>query len=124
MKKILLVDDDPDLLVVLRAALSRAGYEVACAADGEEALEKVRSELPDLIVLDLMMPKLDGYSVHRKLKEDPRTAGIPVVVLTAYGNLEEFVQVRKDLRIAAYLEKPVSMAKFMETLSKVLERPG
>ena len=83
--KILVVDDDVDVLSVLETVLVASGYTTVLSPDGEDALNKVSSEKPDLIILDLMLPKLDGHSVNIKLKEDPKTANIPVIIITAYG---------------------------------------
>jgi len=83
MTKILLVEDSKFLRLATERALARAGYDVATAADGEEALKKARENLPDLILLDLLLPKVTGTDVLKALKKDPGTARIPVVVLTA-----------------------------------------
>jgi len=82
-KKILVVDDEDDVLKVVQKRLGDAGYEVLTARDGQDGLEKARKESPDLIVLDLMLPKMDGYKVCAMLKHDSRYAKIPVVMLTA-----------------------------------------
>jgi CheY-like chemotaxis protein len=81
--KILVVDDDRIIIEVLGQSLSLAGYEVITAADGEQGLEYARKLDPDLILLDVMMPKLDGYSVCTQLKQDPATRLIPIIILTA-----------------------------------------
>jgi CheY-like chemotaxis protein len=82
-EKVLVVDDEEDLLELLRFNLSKEGYQVCCAASGGEALKSVRSELPDLILLDLMLPDIDGLGVARRLREDSDTRNIPIVMLTA-----------------------------------------
>jgi len=84
-EKILVVDDEEDILELLKFKLSKEGYQVMCAASGEEALRCVRSETPDLIVLDLMLPGMDGIEVARELKNDFHTKNIPIVMLTAKG---------------------------------------
>lgn len=85
MKKarILVVDDEPDVVEVLKQHLQREHYEVATAGDGEAALAEVRKKSPDLVILDLMLPGLDGLEVCRRLKSDPRTSTIPVIMVTA-----------------------------------------
>ena len=80
--KILVVEDDPDQLEAIRTNLKEAGFYVGTATDGIEALEKARSVSPDLIVLDVMMPKLDGFAVCVTLREDAATASIPILMLT------------------------------------------
>ena len=82
-QKILVVDDEPDAVELLEVNLKRAGYEVVSAHDGEEALTKARMTLPDLIILDLMLPEVDGMEVCKILRRDQKTAGIPIIMLTA-----------------------------------------
>jgi DNA-binding response OmpR family regulator len=80
---ILVADDDEDILALVSLRLRRLGYRVAEARDGEEALAEVARERPALVILDLMMPRVDGYGVIRRLRADPETASLPVVVLSA-----------------------------------------
>ncbi len=91
-KKILIVDDDPDLVHIFSLNLKRRGYQVATASDGEEGLAKVRSEKPDLIMVDIKMPKMDGYSFVRQLKQDEGSKKIPVIVLTAFEPMKDMFQ--------------------------------
>jgi CheY-like chemotaxis protein len=84
-QNILVVDDDDDFRVALCEVLASAGYPVEQAAGGEEALLKVGDELPGMILLDLKMPGIDGWGVMERLRADPRTAGIPILILSAYG---------------------------------------
>lgn len=81
--RILIVDDEGETIELLQPRLEVAGYEVVCALGGEEGLEKARQEKPDLVLLDVMMPKLNGYQVCRELKRDPKTKGMKIVMLTA-----------------------------------------
>jgi CheY-like chemotaxis protein len=89
MTKILVVEDSRFLRLAMERALSRAGYDVITAADGEDAVKKARANLPALILLDLLLPKLTGTDVLKALKKDPATAGIAVVVLTAMSQKNE-----------------------------------
>ncbi len=82
-KRILVVDDEPELVELIETRLKAAGYETLVAHDGQEALDKARQEKPDLIVLDLMLPKIDGYKVCRMLKFDEKYKKIPIIMLTA-----------------------------------------
>ncbi|MDQ7839994.1 MAG: response regulator [bacterium] len=126
--RILVVDDDPDITVVVRMVLEAAGYQVETAPDGEEGLERVRREVPDLIILDMLMPRLDGYGVVRALKEKPRWASIPIVIFTAVG--EEASRRRYELEtglamdVDDYVEKPVKPVELLHRVGKVLERRG
>jgi len=83
--KILIIEDEPDQILMMKMRLEANSYEVFQALDGEEGLEKARKIKPDLIILDLILPKIDGNEVCRRLKEDPLTNKIPVIIITAYG---------------------------------------
>jgi two-component system alkaline phosphatase synthesis response regulator PhoP len=85
-KRILVVDDEPDFCSIVQGQLEKEGYEVDLAYNGVEGLEKIRSNPPDAIVLDVMMPEMDGYEVCKELKADEATAGIPVILLTAVAS--------------------------------------
>jgi len=119
-RRILIVDDDPDVRFVLKTSLERQQFVTEEAADGIEALEKISASPPDAIVLDIMMPKLDGHSVLQRLKADHKFAGIPVVIVTAKGYFKEFLELRQDLSVAAYLEKPFPVSMLVEKLRGVL----
>ncbi|TIU59460.1 MAG: response regulator, partial [Mesorhizobium sp.] len=103
--RILAVDDTPENLEILRMRLEANGYEVATAADGEEGLAKARELTPDLILLDIMMPKLDGISVVRMLKHDQSLRSIPVVLVTAKADTRDLVE-GLDAGGDDYLTKP------------------
>ena len=119
-RKILIADDEKDIVIILKLALEKEGYAIISAYDGLEALEKVAAEKPDLILLDIMMPKMDGYSVNLKLKENPETAKIPVIVITGRGQLKELVQARQEITILAYLEKPFTVAMLLGKIREAL----
>jgi DNA-binding response OmpR family regulator len=84
-KRILFIEDEDDMVSLMRLRLEAAGYEFISAADGEEGVNKVYSEKPDLVLLDIILPKMDGYDVCRKLKADPGVRHIPVIVVSASG---------------------------------------
>jgi CheY-like chemotaxis protein len=102
--KILVVDDEKDVVELVSFLLEKDGYNVVTAANGREALEKVSEEHPDLILLDVMMPEMDGYTVQTKLQENPATKSIPIIILTAKGQLRDVFAMSSN--VAAYLEKP------------------
>jgi DNA-binding response OmpR family regulator len=104
-KRILAVDDEMVTARLMQYHLSRAGYEVTLAHDGVEALEKVQESRPDLIILDVMMPRLDGFEVIRQLKDNPDTEQIPVIMLTARSEAEDALQ-GYDSGAQWYLAKP------------------
>lgn len=120
MMKILAVDDDDAIRELLTVQLKKNRYEVLLAADGEEALQKAQ-EHPDLILLDVMLPKLDGFEVCRQLKANPQTAAIPIIMLTAKA--EEIDKVLGlELGADDYIAKPFSMRELMARIKAVLRR--
>ena len=104
-KKILVVDDEPNIVKMVESRLKANGYEVIIAYDGQEAVEKVKSNMPDLIVLDLLLPKIDGYKIFDILKQDEKYKNIPIVMLTARAGYED---IKRGLEIGAiaYVTKP------------------
>ena len=104
MTKVVVADDDRMLRKAAETTLRRQGYSVATASDGEEALQLIRSELPDIIVLDLIMPKLQGFDVLQILKQDTLTSAIPVIVLSSLTQ-EQDKQEALDLGAVAYFNK-------------------
>jgi two-component system phosphate regulon response regulator PhoB len=122
-EKILIVDDEEDILELLKFKLSREGYQVTCAASGEEALRCVRLEPPDLIVLDLMLPGIDGIEVARELKHDFDTKTIPIVMVTAKGEEADIVT-GLELGADDYITKPFSPRILIARVKAVLRRKG
>jgi len=102
---VVLAEDDPDIQLVARLALKRAGFIVKVVGNGQEALDAVRQQAPDVVLLDWMMPELDGPETCRQLKADPATAGIPVIFLTAKSQEAE-IQRGLSLGAAGYVTKP------------------
>jgi DNA-binding response OmpR family regulator len=119
--RILVADNDEDILTLVAFRLERQGYEVLVARDGAEALERAREELPDLCVLDVMMPKLTGYDVTRKLRADPRTERVPVILLTARVQ-EADVRNGFDAGADGYVRKPFSPQELRERVEATLAR--
>ena len=129
MKKaplILLVDDDPDILETMKTVLETRPYRLATARDGQQALARVQDELPDLILLDMLMPRMDGFAVVKELRSDPRYAGIPVVVLTtvledaAYRRYE--LETGRKMEVQAYLEKPTPPAELLRVVGGMVDQ--
>jgi len=120
-ERVLVVDDEEDILELVRFHLTREGYQLTLAATGEEALKKAKHETFDLIVLDLMLPGLDGLEVAKALKADARTKGVPIVMLTAKG---EDADVVSGLEIGAddYITKPFSPRVLTARVKAVLRR--
>jgi two-component system phosphate regulon response regulator PhoB len=119
--KILVVDDEPDLLELLETNLRAAGYEVLVAADGREALEKARHAQPQLIVLDVMLPEMDGLEVCKSLRRDPATDAIPILMLTARaGEVDRVLGL--ELGADDYVTKPFSVRELVLRVRKLLDR--
>ena len=118
-KKILVVDDEVYILHIIDFSLGAEGYEVITAADGEEAIDRARVEKPDLVVLDIMMPKVDGFEACRRLKADPETSQIPVILLTAKGR-EVDRQMGMEVGADDYIVKPFSPTKLIEKIGSFL----
>ncbi len=120
-EKILVVDDEEDIVELVRYNLDKDGYKIACTLTGEDALKKARAEAFDLIILDLMLPGIDGLEVTRKLKDDPKTRGIPVIMLTAKGE-ESDVVAGLELGADDYIIKPFSLRILTARVRAVLRR--
>ncbi len=120
-KTILVVDDEEDILELLKHNLLREGFIVETAVDGEQVLQKLRARQPDLIILDLMLPGMDGLEVARRLKADSRTAKIPILMVTAKGEDADVV-VGLELGADDYIVKPFSPRVLMARVRAVLRR--
>jgi len=117
--KILVVDDEIYIVHILDFSLGMEGYEVITALDGEQAIEKAHAEKPDLIVLDIMMPKLDGYETCKALKGDASTRHIPVILLSAKGrNVDQ--KIGFEVGADDYITKPFSPRKLVERINAIL----
>src|SRR5664279_3646046 len=119
--KILVVDDEPEAVELLEFNLKQAGFDVISAENGAEALKKARSALPSLIVLDLMLPEVDGLEVCKMLRRDPATAGIPIIMLTAKAAEMDRI-VGLEIGAEDYITKPFSPRELVLRVKKVLQR--
>ncbi len=119
-KKILVVDDEKDIVDIVKEILKHEGYEVDTACDGEEGLKKVSESKPDLVVADVMMPKMDGYEFVKKMKEDQSASSIPVVFLTAKDQTTDRYK-GLSLGVAAYIVKLFDLDELRETVREILE---
>lgn len=119
-KRVLVVDDDDDLRDLMKLILSQEGFQVECAVDGKEALDAVERSKPDLIVLDLMLPRYGGYEVLRRLQEG-EAARIPIFVVTGrYKDLNTANMIREESNVVEFLEKPVPQATLTAKAHKTL----
>jgi two-component system alkaline phosphatase synthesis response regulator PhoP len=119
--KILVIEDEPDILEVLQYNLEREGHKVIACRNGEQGLSRIRTDNPDLVILDLMLPGMDGVEVCRQVKSDPVTRGIPIIMVTAKGEESDIVL---GLGIGAddYLSKPFSPRELVARVKVVLRR--
>jgi len=120
-KRILLVDDEAGLVELMKLRLEADNYEVITGYDGQEALEKARKEKPDLIILDLMLPKMDGYKVCGLLKKDARYSKIPIIMFTARAE-EEDKKAGEEVEADAYIIKPFEPKLLLEKIKELLKR--
>ncbi len=124
-KKILIIDDEPDVVKYLSVVLSDNGYQAFTAESVDEAMDVLIQVKPDLISLDVMMPKKSGISFYQQLKEDSRYKDIPVVILSGIRgetefDIREFIQDESIPEPAAYIEKPIDVNKFMELIGGLI----
>jgi len=119
-KKILVVDDERDLVETLTFRLKASGYDIIAAFDGQEALEKAKKENPDLIILDLMLPKMDGYKVCGLLKADTRYNKIPIILFTAKAQAEDR-KLGEEVGANAYIIKPFDPQVLLSKIKELLK---
>jgi CheY-like chemotaxis protein len=122
---ILVADDDPDILEAITTVLRSVPYQVATARNGEQCLAMVRQRKPDVLILDLLMPKMDGFAVIRELQNDPSYSSLPIAVLTTVvedaSRRRYELETGRDLRVSTYLQKPVSPDEMIRTIAKMME---
>jgi len=122
--KVLVVDDEPDVVDMLRMMLENASYEVVSAYDGKEGVEKAKKEKPDAIVLDLMMPGMNGFEACKEMKNDPELKAIPVIVLTAisrhFSDTKYARSLGLDLVSDDYIDKPVDPNVLLSRIANLL----
>lgn len=118
-KKVLIVDDEPNIVISVEFLMRREGFEVLVARDGEEGLARIQAARPDLVVLDVMMPKLDGFEVCKAVRADPTLAGVRILMLTAKGRAAE---ISKGLALGAdaYIPKPFATRELVAKVKELL----
>ena len=118
--RILCIEDDVDMLELFHVLLTRHGYVVEGVTKGQEGLESIRRLKPDLVILDIMMPVMDGWQVYQQMKEDETTRDIPTIVVTAKSQLIDKVLGLEIAKVDAYIGKPFSPQELLDSISKVL----
>jgi CheY-like chemotaxis protein len=121
-RKILVADDESDVAALLELMLGKSGYEVVTANSGMDCLTRAQRELPDLVLLDIMMHRMDGWEVLKLLKLDERTRAIPVVILSARAEPRDKIRGLQEGAVD-YVTKPFTMSEILRTLAAVLELP-
>ena len=120
---VLVVDDDPVILKLLEVNFEMEGFQVARASDGAEGLERARAVLPDIVILDVMMPRMTGYEVAKALREDESTAHIPIIFVTARAQSSD-VEKGMELGVEDYVTKPFDPLDLIERVNAILAREG
>ncbi|MDD5628624.1 MAG: response regulator [Elusimicrobia bacterium] len=121
LPRILLADDEPDLLALMKETLERQGFEVSTALDGQEALAAIRQAPPDIAVLDLIMPRCDGFTVCRELRKDPLFAHLPIIILSAAGSRDSRIE-GLDLGVDDFITKSVDSRELLARIRMILKR--
>ena len=121
LKSILCIEDEPEMIDLMRLILGRRGFTVKGAAGGIEGLRMIRAERPDLVLLDLMMPDMDGWEVYQQMKADENTKNIPVIVVTAKAQSIDKVLGLHIAKVDDYLAKPFSPQDLLSSVEKVLK---
>jgi two-component system response regulator VicR len=119
-KQILCIEDETEMIDLIRLILTRRGFEVDGANSGKEGLNAIQQKLPDLVLLDLMMPDMDGWDVYQQMKANPNTRDIPVIVVTAKAQSIDKVLGLHIAKVDAYLSKPFSPQELFESVENVL----
>lgn len=121
-RRILCIEDESEMIDLIRIILSRKGFEVEGASGGEEGLKKIHAQKPDLVLLDLMMPDMDGWEVYQQMKADEKTRGIPVIVVTAKAQSIDKVLGLQIAKVDDYIAKPFSPEDLLSSVERVLEK--
>ncbi len=117
----LVVDDDPVILKLLQVNFEMEGFDVVTASDGLEGLEKARAERPDIVLLDIMMPRMDGLQVTKILKSEEETSGIPIILLSAKAQASD-IEAGRDIGADDYLTKPFDPNELLDRVNELLAR--
>ncbi len=119
-KKILLVDDEPDILKVVTFRLRKTGYEIITAEDGQKALDLIKAQRPDLVLLDLNLPIIDGSEVCKQVKADDELKSIPIILLTATSSMNKIADKAKEIKADDYLIKPFDPEELLKRVKKFI----
>lgn len=121
MKKILIIEDDEDLVEVMELNLKKYGYETDHAYNGKKALEKIQQSPPDLIILDVMLPELNGDVLNQQLKSNPKTKDIPIIAISGKIGIKEMFMMNNQLTVSAFFYKPILMSELVKEIKRLLK---
>jgi two-component system response regulator VicR len=121
-KRILCIEDETEMIDLIRLILGRRGFDVQGATGGVEGLEIIRKEIPDLVLLDLMMPDMDGWEVYQQMKADEKTRNIPVIIVTAKAQSIDKVLGLHIAKVDDYIAKPFSPQELLNSVEKILDK--
>ncbi len=116
-KKILIVDDEPEMLDILGARLKTFGFEICTAREGSEAVEKVKDEKPDLIIMDVLMPHMSGFEAMKQIRKDPESRAIPAIVISSYAGVKDYFS---DMPGIEFIQKSCESKELMEKIKVML----
>jgi two-component system, OmpR family, response regulator VicR len=122
--KIMVVDDEPDVVDLVKLVLESDGFSVVTAYSGKEALDRLVQEMPDLVLLDIMMPQMDGWEVYSRIKANPRTKDIPVAMLTAKSQSIDKMIGLHVVKVDDYITKPFGRSELLERVKRILKEKG
>jgi two-component system response regulator VicR len=122
--KIMVVDDEPDVVDLVKLVLESDGFDVVTAYGGKEALDKIGQEMPDLVLLDIMMPQMDGWEVYSRIKANPMTKDIPVAMLTAKSQSIDKMIGLHVVKVDDYITKPFGRSELLERVKRILKEKG
>jgi two-component system, OmpR family, response regulator VicR len=124
VKRIVCIEDEPEMIDLIQLILSRRGFEVVGASGGKEGLQVVRATHPDLVLLDLMMPDMDGWEVYQQLNAEESTRNIPVIIVTAKAQNIDKVLGLHIAKVDDYIAKPFGPQELIDSVEKILNRPS
>ncbi len=122
--KIMVVDDEPDVVDLVKLVLESDGFRVVTAYSGKEALDKIDREMPDLVLLDIMMPQMDGWEVYSRIRANPNTKDIPVAMLTAKSQSIDKMIGLHVVKVDDYITKPFGRSELLERVKRILKEKG
>ena len=117
--QVLIAEDEPNIVESLSFVLAREGFEVEAALDGEAAIDRLRRQLPDLLILDVMLPRLNGFEVLKRVKADPALRALPVIVLTAKGQVQDR-RMAEEIGVDGFMTKPFSNREVVDEVRRLI----